>query len=100
MIDDAAGDEPVALAVEVETPRVARALGEQLENLRLGVVAPDAARELIGLAVARALYLRRVEDAVHPVEPAVGAPDEVVGQLVRVLAAEAGEQHFLRVGAV
>src|SRR4029079_2726188 len=66
----------------------------------LRVVAPDGAGEGVSFAVARTGYGGGVKHAVHAVEPAVGAPGEAVWQLVSVLAAEAGEEHFFRVGDV
>ena len=44
------------------------------------------------------LDVGRVEDAVEAVEPAVGSPGERVGQLVRVVAAEAGDDDLALVG--
>ena len=52
VVDHAAGDEPVALAVVVQAPRVAGPLGEQLEFLGDRMIAPDGAGEVVHLAVA------------------------------------------------
>ncbi len=79
VVDDAAGDEPIALAVEVQAPRVARAFGKQLELSGERVIAPDAASKVVHLAVAGALDARVVEDAVHPVEPAVRPQVRLLG---------------------
>ena len=47
VVDHAAGDEPVALAVVVQAPGVARPLGEELELSRLGMAAEDRAGEVV-----------------------------------------------------
>src|SRR5207248_11490686 len=43
------------------------------------------------VVLALVLDVRMVEDAVEAVQPAIGAPGQRVGQLVRVVAAEAGD---------
>ena len=44
VLDDARGREGVAVVVEVEAPRVARAFGEHLEDVPRRMVAPDRRR--------------------------------------------------------
>src|SRR5581483_9052605 len=92
--DDAALDERLAAVVEVEAPGVARAVGEDLEDVPRRVVAPHAGVEpdAVLLRRPRLADLRMREDAVAAVQPAVGAPDERVERLVRVLEAPAVEQ--------
>ena len=81
--------ERAPLAVERQRPRIASALREQLEDVGLGVIAPD------GLAEKRhAADARRARAAVHAVEPSIGAPRQAVGERVRVLEPEAGQPHF------
>ena len=98
--DDAGGRERVAVVVEVEAPRIAGALGEDLEGLPGRVIAPDRAVELLTLGIRRSRLadVRVREDAVAAVEPAVGAPREGVERLVGVLIAPAVEQHLRRAG--
>ena len=80
----------LAVLVEVEAVGVAAALREQLEPLRLRVVAPDALLELEHLLrVGRVLDLRGHGAALGAVEPAVRPPLQRVGVGVRVLHAEA-----------
>src|SRR5439155_16118244 len=84
--DDAAGQEGVAVVVKVDTPRVARAPGEDLELLLDRMIAPDAGVDRSALLLRRAgLADERVsEDAMTAVEPAIGAPDEGVERFVGV----------------
>ena len=73
-----------------------RALGEDLELLRRRVVAPDGGvhARVRAVELGRRLHVGVREDAVQAVEPAVRAPLEGVQRLVRVLAAEALQQHL------
>ena len=82
--DDAArqNDLPVGVA-PIHAPRVARALAENLELLRLRVQAPHGGVHPRFGAVER-LHGALREDAMQSVEPAVGAPGEGVERLVRV----------------
>ena len=93
----------LAAVVEVDAPGVARAVGEDLELVPRGMIAPDAGvdrRALVGRR-ARLADVRVREHAVAAVQPAVGSPDERVERLVRVLVAPAVEQHLgLAVGLV
>src|SRR5262249_7415337 len=84
--DDACRQERLAMGVEVEAPRIARALSEDFEFVRVYMVAPHSG---VHLHVAD-LGLR--EDAVQAVEQAVGAPLQGVEHLMRVLAAEATQK--------
>ena len=92
--DDAGGDERLAVVVEIDAPGIARAVGEDLEDVPRRVIAPDAGVDRRALVVGRARLadLRMREHAVAAVEPAVGAPGEGVERLVRVLIAPAVEQ--------
>ena len=96
VLDDARGREGVAVVVEVEPPRVARALGEDFEDVPGRVIAPDAAveRRAVGVRRAGLADLRVREHAVRAVQPAIGSPAEGVQRLVRVLVAPSVEQHL------
>src|SRR5262249_35439770 len=85
--NDAAGQEGIAVIVEVNAPRVAGAVGEDLEFLLDRMIAPDAGVDRRALLGRRAgLADERVgKDAVAAVEPAIGAPDERVERLMSVL---------------
>ena len=100
--DDAGRIEEFAVRVEVEAPRIARALGEDLEDLAGGMEAPDARVDLLALGVGRARLAHDGvrEHAMVAVEPAVGTPDETIERLVRVLEAPAVEQHDRIAGLV
>ena len=88
----------MTVVVEVEAPRVARALGEDLEDVLRRMKAPDRAVEPLALGVwgAGLADVRVREDAVRAVQPAVGSPRERVEHLVRVLIAPAVEQDLRR----
>ncbi len=100
MLDDAIRDERLAAVVEVESPRVRRAQGEDLEFLRDGVVAPDAAVEgdAPGVRRPRLADARVGQDAVAAVQPAVGAPHQLVEDVVLGLEVPAVQHHARRPG--
>ena len=79
-------DEALTVRVEVDAPRIARALGEDLELFLGGMIAPDGGIDPLapGLRSPRLADARWTEDAVTSVEPAVRAPGEGVQHLVRV----------------
>src|SRR5262249_34766134 len=89
VIDDAGGDEGIAVVVEREAPPVRGAFAEDLELLRARVDAETGAREIECLAVL--LDDAAIEDAVEPIEPAVRAPGQRVRQFVRIMSAKAGD---------
>ena len=93
--DHAGRVEELAASVVIEAPRIARALGEDLEDTAGRVEAPDAGVDLHALFVGRTRLAddRVREHAVVAVEPAVRTPDEAVERLVRVVEAPAIEQH-------
>src|SRR5262249_20739349 len=83
---DAAG------AVEGEAGGVAAALGGQLEDVPLGVVAPDGLAEEVGRRLRAGgldAHLGGAGAAVGAVDPAVGPPRQAAGDGVGVLQAEA-----------
>src|SRR5688500_1899740 len=75
--------ERAAAAVEGERPGIAAALREQLERVGVRVISPDRLAEKRDAADPC-----RAGAAVDPVEPAVGAPRQTVGERVGVLEAE------------
>ena len=100
--NDAGRVEELPTGVEVQTPGIARAFGENLEDVAGGMEAPDAGVDLLALRLGRArlAHDRVGEHAVIAVEPAVGTPDEAVERLVRILEAPAVEQHDRLAGLV
>ena len=97
----AAEDELAVGVAPVHAPRVARPLREHLELLRLRVVAPDGrVHPRAGAVGPLRLDHRICENAVQAVQPAVRSPLECVQSLVRVLAAEAVQQHLELAGFV
>ena len=100
--DDARLDEEVAVGVVVEAPRVAGAVGDDLEDVPRRVIAPDAGVNLLSLVVrvAGLADVRVREDAVAAVQPAVRPPDEAVERLVGVLPAPAIEEDLRFTGLV
>ena len=100
--DDAGRVEEFPTGVEVQTPGIARAFGENLEDVAGGMEAPDAGVDLLALRLGRArlAHDRVGEHAVVAVEPAVGTPDEAVERLMRILEAPAVEQHDRLAGLV
>ena len=81
----------LAVGVERDAVAVAAAFAEEFELARDRVIAPEALLEFDAADAARG------RAAVDAVEPAVGAPGEMVRQRLGVFHAEAGEQHF-RIG--
>ena len=84
----------MAQVVEIHSPRIARALGKNLEDMPNRMVPPDASVDSrsVGLGRARPADGGVCEHAVAAVEPAIGPPDERIERLVRVLRAPAVEQ--------
>ena len=78
----------LAVLIEVQAPGVAAALTEQLEGARDRMITPDALLEFDPANV------RIHRAAVRSVEPAVRSPRQGIGERVRVLHAEAAQQHF------
>ncbi len=84
MIDDAIGDEHLAMLIEVEAPGIRRAVRHHLELFLGRMITPDAAVDRNALLLRRAgsADVRGGDDAVAAVEPAVGAPGEAVEDVV------------------
>ena len=76
----------VAVLIEVDAPRIAAALGEDLEAVRHRMVAPHAGVHPLAIRLGRSRFadMRWAEHAVAAVEPAIGSPVEGVERLVRV----------------
>jgi hypothetical protein len=89
--DHARRRERLAVVVEVETPRVRKPVGEDLEALFGRMEPPDASVDFLALGVWRAglPHLRSGKDPLAAVEPAVRAPDEAVQRLVAIVDAPA-----------
>src|SRR5829696_4519494 len=102
MIDDAGADESVAVAIEVYSPGIARAIGEDLDFFCSRMISRDRGIDFnpIIIGVVRILDLRIREDSVSHVEPAVGSPGEAVEQFVAILQAEAGLENSPLIGFV
>ena len=85
--NDTGGHKGLTVLVKVETPRIARAPGEDLELLVEGMIAPDPGIDALAFAVGCAgpAHVRVGEDPVGAVEPAVRSPEETVEGLVTVL---------------
>ena len=87
--------ERMAQVVKVHAPRIARALGKDLEDVPHRMVSPDAGVDSRAVGLGRAGFadggVRK--HTVAAVEPAVGTPDEGVERLMGVLRAPAVEQH-------
>src|SRR5438270_650424 len=96
MIDDAGADERAPLRVPGDAPGIAGSLAEQLELTGPRIDPEHRAGEAEFLAPL--LDDRFVEYAVEAVEIAVRSPRERVRQFMRVVAAEAGHDHFALVG--
>ena len=93
--DHAGRIEELAPRIEIEAPGIARAFGEDLEDVAGRVEAPDSGVDLHALLVGRTRLAddRVREHAVVTVEPAIRTPDKAVERLVRVVEAPAVEQH-------
>src|SRR5262249_49482760 len=85
--DDARRQEAGAVLIVIIAPRIACAFREDLELLRLGVIAPDAGvdRHALVVGCAGLANARMREHAMAAIEPPVGPPDEAVERLVSVL---------------
>src|SRR5579864_1368536 len=97
MRDHALGRNSLAPIVEVDSPGVARAFGKKFEAALEGMVSPDPCvqKDPLGIGSARPSDKGSGGDALTSVEPAVGSPDQIVEEVVRVLVPPA-VQHGLR----
>jgi hypothetical protein len=96
--DHAGGDDHLATGIEVDAPRIARTMGEDLEDMSGRVVTPDPGIDRGAPCLGRpGLADSRVsEDPVAAVKPAVGAAGEGVERLVGIVLAPAVEQDLRR----
>ena len=80
MRNDAGFFKQLAVFVEIKTPRIARAFGENFKNLFRGMITPDAGIDPLTFAFGRAGFAdeRRTKNAVTTVKPAVRSPLETV----------------------
>src|SRR5579884_3548060 len=94
MGNDAGLDEGLPVGVEVETPGIAGAVREHLENVLARMVAPDTGVEGNAVLVRRARLAdaRMGEDAMTTVQPAVRTPTESVQGFMRVFVVPAVQQ--------
>ena len=96
--NDAAGQEALSLVIEIDSPGIAGAVGEDFELTPGGVIPPDAGVEA-GPFVVPGPGLTDVgvgEDSVAAIKPAIGSPDERIEGLVRVLVTPAIQQDLGR----
>src|ERR1043166_6256258 len=108
MGNDAGLDEALAVVVEIHSPRIARAFGEDFKLVLSWMIAPDCGIDPLALVFrgARLAYEGRTKHPVTTVKPAVRPPGEGVQRLVRVaFVIKAVQQDFrfagrLRFGAV
>ena len=79
-------NETLAVFVEVDAPRIARAFGEHLEDMFGGMITPHTGVHALSLFLWCAGFAnkRRTENTVTTIKPAVRAPGEGVQCLVRV----------------
>ena len=98
VIDHAGADEGVAQWIESDAPGIASPLAEQTELLGARIDAKHGARKLVGAL--RSFYARWIKDAVEAIQESIGAPGEIVGQLVGVEAAKASGNDCLLVSFV
>ena len=99
--DDAGFDPGLAAFVEVEAPGIARAFGENFEQLLGRMITPHGGINPLAVLLGGAglADVRRAEDSVAAVEPAVGAPAEGVERLVGIAGVvPAIEQDLRRTG--
>ena len=91
VVDDAGADERVAFGRRRRRPRGCWSPRRRAGTRCVLGWMRNRAQVNSNVLAARCLTCAVVEDAVEAVEPAVGAPGQRVGQLVRVVAAEAGD---------
>ena len=95
MIDHAGADKGVARAIEIHSPRIARAVREDLELFCARMIAGhcgiDFDRRKIRIS---GIFHHRIrEHAMSHVKPAVRSPGEAVEQFMPILQAKAALQH-------
>src|SRR6516225_2860516 len=100
MRNDAGLTKSLAVIVEVQTPRIAGAMGEHFENMLRGMIAPNAGIDRCPLRIGRSWFAhtRVREHAVAAVQPAVRSPGEGIQCLVSVLPGPTIQQYLRRSG--
>src|SRR5262249_18624708 len=91
MGNDTTSQEALAMGVEIHAPGIAGPFREDVKLLVGHGIAPDGRVHL------DAVDLRMGKDTVQTIQPSVRTPLKGVERLVRILAAESFEQHFLLV---
>ena len=94
MRNDAGSDEPLAMLVVIQPPRVTGAFGEDFKLMPQGMVTPHSSIDGNAFVLRRAWFadLAVREDPMAAVKPAVWAPNKAVKRFVSVLAAPAIQQ--------
>ncbi len=98
MVDHTGTDERIAARIEIHAPRVARAVGENLEFSRAWLITSHGCGNLH--AGRRSLgdpYFRMSEHTVSQIHPTVRPPGEAIQQLVPIIEAKSREHCLSRV---
>src|SRR5262245_31152425 len=100
---DVVREKGLTIVVPIEPPWIGGAVGDHFEILAYGVIAPDRTIQQGAFVVGRArfTYERIVENAMPPVEPAIGPPGQSIDHVVAGFERPAIQNHFgLAVGQV
>ena len=93
MINDAGADKGVPIAVKINAPRIARAVGEDFKLFRARMETSNGGvHHHSGFARFGNFHFGTGENPMRQIKPAVRSPSETVQQFVTVLHAEAGQQ--------
>src|SRR6266567_4564543 len=92
MIDHAGTDESVPSAIKIDPPRIARAIGKNLEFFGARMIASHSRIYLYSAVfrVCGVFHHRVSENPVGHIKPAVRTPGEAVQKLMSIIQAKAG----------
>ena len=84
MLDHAVGDEDLPLIIEIQSPRIGRAVGNHFKNVMRWMISPHAAVERNPLRIRRARQTHQTfrPDPVAAVKPAIRSPRQPIEHIV------------------
>ncbi len=113
MRDHAGGDEDLAVVIEVDSPRIAKAVRDDFKAILRGMITPNPTINVLAIfdrhldgerialaqdfaAIGRLAHGRACGETLAPIKPTIGPPTEAVKHFMTILNAPTGKSHFER----